>query len=130
MKTFTLDTSGIVPVPVTGQDGYAKRITWPDLDAFTQGSGEAMARDLYKRLLSEGSTPEDAAKAVAFHNWAPGTLARIIATSDLALGLGAPNTVEAGARHWAIEQANSVSPFPPLVLYLGDDGKVHLREAA
>jgi hypothetical protein len=138
MSEFTLDTSGTVTI-----DGV--RVGWrvetsPSgfyLDPFTQGYVEAALE-----FAASGK--------IVPHNWyrgpnnicarydslAPETLARIMA--DCAKVSRLPEwkitrqspDVGAGKWFWRERQQGDLADFPPLTPYLGDDGRVYLREAA
>jgi hypothetical protein len=136
MTAFTLDTSGEVPAYyVKRRSGTVSAWRWSDLDPFTQGYIEALfasLRDAWadKFAASHGGAKNPHFKHPGFSDLAPETLARIMEVAELAAGLGAPNTVDAGARHWAIEQSDGRPPFPRRTPYLGDDGLVRFKEAA
>lgn len=125
--TFQFDTSGAVWVGLTERQNFTP-MNWPDLSPFVQGYGQAMAQALYERLVAEGMDPAAAQEAVAFRNWAPKTLARIMEDCGrfLALHEKAPD----GGRFWRARQKGLFAheAFPPQTPYVGDDGKVYLRE--
>lgn len=143
MSAFQLDTSGVVDAPA-GKLFNGERVgcIWSDLTPFTQG---------YVGALFAGVMPEDGAPVVIdprtggrhlshsfrFSDLAPATLARII--EDCALSLadhlgGYTDSVTSGGMFWRERRANQLNGtdpyFPPLTPYLGDDGKVYLRDAA
>lgn len=133
--TFQLDTTGHVQgwVPPHGdRHGYdgPNRISWSDLDAFTQGYVEAMLRDRYLRDKIGGAiatlrTPDLDVEPHAFRDLAPETLARIIA--DCERTESEPTTGEMraeGAAFWKLRNACDYVGFPPLTVQLGEDGKV------
>ena len=120
--TFQLDTTGFVDMrsrPVVRR--------WSDLDAFTQGYVEAM----FVSICPE----EDGSREMRtprFDDLAPETLARIVedcARYRAIVGgtwVGGPS---AGRDLWAERQVGNFPLYPPLTAYLGDDGKVYLKEA-
>jgi hypothetical protein len=114
-------------------------LLWSDLSpfAFVQGCGEAMARALYERLVSDGMDPTKAAEAVAFRKWAPETLARIMEDcarpQNFAAGLRIKTGSPEGRNFWTARQSGQLTgawgaALPPLTPYVGGDGKVYLRE--
>jgi hypothetical protein len=129
---FTLDTSGFVEGPPQGV--RTKRFWWKDLTPFQQGYVEAALRPregLYYPLTS---------RFAGFSDLAPETLAAML--KDCAsfvnyvdgLGSSALGARE-GARFWngrnsgALGDGAWAAAFPPVTLYLGDDGRVYAREA-
>ena len=146
MADFTLDTSGVVLMP-RGQhwDG----VNWSDLDPFTQGYGEAAARELYERLISDICEGEPArlahaervaAEAVAFRNWSPEALALILRDCAAVRKQfsGVRLTAKHGPEFFASRQngfrvgadvfhgSTLKADFPPLTVSLSDEGKVVL----
>lgn len=119
MPEFHLDTSGSVLNGTTG--GEPKPIGWGYLDAFTQGYIEAL---FFTQQNDRGHG------AASFSDLAPETLAAIL--RDCAaypeVGLMFPEVARTNDGHtfWEMRQAGGFSDFPPLTLYLGGDGKVHV----
>lgn len=134
MADFTFDTSG----EVYTLDGPAPgSYLWPDITPFTQGTLTAAARELYERLIAEGWTPEAARDAVAYRNWSPAALARIMGDCE-AFGRtwrmtepdrGFAQGEQGGRDFWWMRQRGALTepPFPPLTFTLSDDGKVEVR---
>lgn len=125
MSEFQLDTSGVVvssahPFHPYSWDG-AEPGTFP-LSPFVQGYGREMADALFAELVAFGWSLEDAARAVAFHNWHSETLARII--EDCAENSSSASTARSGKMFWHNRQGGHVPNFPPLSLSLDDNGKV------
>lgn len=139
MAEFTLDTSGYVKKP--GREGSPwadDKWTWSTLDPFTQG---------YVRRALEDNAPEINATInarcldlgedrppVAFSDLAPETLAAMMKDCAAYLALHsvpetAANYSSLGRDFWHDRQSGRCPAFPPLTLYLGDDGKVYQREA-
>lgn len=123
--TFQLDTRGVVP-----RHGFIGVIQWPDLTPFTQGAiGAALSGPIFGWPSGEDglyATPR-------FSDLHPATLARIIADCEQMEGrglsdAGLKNSGDKGGTFWRLRQANIYPSFPPLTLYLGDDGLIHLRE--
>jgi hypothetical protein len=138
MTEFKLDTSGEVRGGFLGLTA----ISWSDLDAFTQGYVEAMLDGIRYERTSAGVNKGDhyrkwdervncvRSRLLAFRDLAPETLARIMkeCASYRASRLGRAMNTEAGAKFWAQRQAGGLDRYVPLTPYLGDDGKVYLRE--
>lgn len=133
---FALDTSGAVMIPAP-PGGFVKPTRWFHLDPFTQGYVEAMLRELAERLdkifTQQRLYGSDFAK---FKLIAPEALAAILKDCAKFEGLnsGRRMTAVEGRKWWARRQTYSkrmslAASFPPLAPYLGDDGRVYLREA-
>lgn len=139
MGEFTLDASGFVRKVGHRNSRPQDLLAWADLGAFTQGYVEGVKQ--WRRLLAYRIPPQERVEGegdLDFHDWtfsdlAPEALAMILrdcaAAQHPAPGVGR-YTVEAGRRFWAARQAGQWKAFPPLAVYLGDDGKVRLRAAA
>ena len=136
MADFTLDTSGHVPVQY-GSRFIGDRAFWPDLDPFTQGYVEA--------LLSAASVKVGGSRLdipFGFRHLAPETLATMMKDCARATTHAPPRwhvpawagkTAEEGRKFYRDRQRGDFivrGLFPPLTLYLGDDGRVYQREAA
>lgn len=105
--------SGLLATPTS--------VAWADLSPFTQGYVEALLREA-ATVVPEGYLPDP-----SFRNIAPGTLARIMADCDFALGEladYADRTLIGGAALWRERQADQWEDLPPLSVQLGEDGKV------
>lgn len=139
MGAFQLDTSGSVRRPQANVDSAGRaNWLWSDLTPFTQGYVEALLRSLgWSDANGEPGGHKDYA---AFSDLAPETLARIIedCTEFTGRAFTFAETAEAGSQCWAMQQARWPGysgqavlrgRFPPLTPYLGDDGKVYLRES-
>lgn len=99
-----------------------------DLDPFTQGYVEALLSGWIKsgEFGDEGS---DTFGSYDFSDLAPEALAAIL--RDCAAQGDNHASTESGKAFWAYRQAGKYPwAFPPLTPYLGDDGRVYLREAA
>jgi hypothetical protein len=147
---FTIDTSGRVACTDPTKPCICHAATWDRLDAFTQGYVEALFAELDQARLAAyraapwGSRGREVPVRAAFSWLAPETLARIMedcgrALRDRRSGYYAESAV-AGKQFWAARQEAFRSwghafayqfrnDFPPLTLYLGDDGKVRLAQA-
>lgn len=148
--TFTLDTSGhvkgyvrdfwpadektpqIMPGRYTAPNEWS--VAWTDLDPFTQGYVEALlAFAASGPAIPHGWYVDPNEARARFRDLAPETLQRILTDCAARLAQATPpypNTREEGARTWIRRQAGKLKlhGFPPLTPYLGDDGKVYLRE--
>lgn len=119
MSGFTLDTAGAVH-GVVASDGDLAAYLWPDLSPFMQGYVEALLR----------------ATGSAFSDLSPEALALILRDCEAnrealaAIGIHGPGTAQSGADFWRLRNTCKMTTFPPLVPFLADDGRVHLREAA
>jgi len=128
MSAFTLDTSGRVECAASFQPiGWT---IWPDLSPFAQGYVEAIFASLLavreagagKHFINYG-----------FSDLSPETLALILRDCEAWRSCypAVENEAKAGAAFWELRTKQFVKrpDFPPLTPYLGDDGKVYLREA-
>jgi hypothetical protein len=146
IQQFTLDTSGAV---LSRSDhvmsGGVLTTVWSDLSPFAQGYVEAMfaALDLTVDEMAKWLDGVDPYRLPSFSDLAPETLALIL--RDCAAYERGPAMLPAdraggGATFWRDRQSGFYlretagvpfcGAFPPLTPYLGDDGKVYLREAA
>lgn len=132
-----LDTSGEVALSVARGIPFevAGGHSWFDLNPFTRGYVTAM---LVQLNLSRGYMPGDGqagARELGFSDLAPETLSLIIddcaAMRSGLLISGAPG---GGREAWTQRQSGWVdwgtkprADWPPLTVYLGDDGKVYLK---
>lgn len=124
MSEFNLDTSGVVR-EYDNAGGLMGELRWSDLSPFEQGYVEAM----FAEFLAGFSQYEKITQLAGFSDLAPETLSAIQkdcagAPSDYAFPKGA----EGGARFWDVRQLGDYPEYPPLTPYLGDDGRVYLRE--
>jgi hypothetical protein len=124
--TFQLDTSGHVS---SDEHGWSE--AWSDLDPFTQGYVEAFLRDCWSRRMRDvhgGLWPVKP----AFSDLSPETLARIV--EDCAeIKDAEPHDIWTkgdGEAFWRDRNDGCHLGVQPLTAYLGDDGKVYLREAS
>jgi hypothetical protein len=141
--TFKFDTSGVIYVP--SHHGGTVRFGWGGLTPFEQGYVEAMFAEWWsglekdRLLLSKANvvgTNDHVAGlqriqgACRFSDLAPETLARIREDCGR-YKMERLQAREDGARFWAVRNdSTGCEGFPPLTPYLGDDGKVYLREGA
>lgn len=133
--TFQLDTTGHVVNIGEGTNAARQPILfWSDLSPFTQGYVEALFSDV-------GGTPAEgfgrcclSALGCAFSDFAPETLARIIADCERASKRLASHCATGGASFWRMRQrgdfVGGLFVWPPLTVQLGDDGKVRFAETA
>lgn len=138
MADFTLDTSGGVRLR---RDKIRLNTLWSDLSPFAQGYVEAMLSGVVEgawRLAEMTLAPGDTARVgphwFRFSDLAPETLAAILKDCE-AFPLGLPRVYldgKHGSQMWVTRQKGEWTEegFPPLTPYLGDDGKVYLRDAA
>lgn len=146
--TFQLDTSGTVAgYALTPADvcNTPSTIRWLDLDPFTQGYVEALFAGVWGATSINPHTRKCTQQPLRFSDLAPETLAAIL--KDCAevqatmanLEPKVTNNRQRGMQFWAgrqfgfhmrwsLHQMEMVRRFPPLTPYLGDDGKVHLKE--
>jgi|SRR6185312_6992959 len=123
---FQFDTSGEVNIgPGNWPDGRRGRtatvtFSFPDLSPFVQGYVEAMLTDV--DLVGQWLDTVDKFRAPAFSDLAPETLARIMEDCERV------SHYLRGGEFWKWRQAGKLFDFPPLTPYLGDDGKVYLRD--
>ncbi len=129
--TFQLDTSGIVRLdaPHTRSDGkWAQNIDWSDLPAFTQGYVEALLRGAENAgLCVSRYAGMTALRRAKFTDLAPETLARIMADCERwqdGKDKSERTPKQRGAAMWAACSNAGLTP------YLGDDGRVYLKDAA
>lgn len=132
MAEFTLDTSGYVGPTDLPNGTQALAVTWSHLDPFGQGYIEALF-----------ATPEGtregrglAACGYGFRHLAPETMAAILRDcANWKRDFGrSPNwdTRHGGEMFWHDRQTSALfgRGYGPLTPYLGDDGRVYLRERA
>jgi hypothetical protein len=129
MSAFTLDTSGVVAATKDHQHPTKMNgFIWPDPSPFAQGYVEA--------ALRENSVRPTISKAgarfkPAFCDLAPVTLAAILKDCEVLASVGEfENDSECGDHTWKVRQAGRWPNFPPLTLYLADDGLIYQREAS
>lgn len=139
-----IDTSGSVLVQ-RATSGGPFEVRWSDLNPFTQGFIEAaLLGTAPDDLEVRGS--EDTYRQAGFSDLAPETLARFMEDCERfahVIGDPRPPIHNAGigerfwkarqlgfTTYWSLHQAELRGPFPPLRLYLADDGKVRIKEAA
>ena len=120
MTTVTLDTSGAVEMrPNQPPRMASSAVVWSDLDPFTQGYIEALLQSLGVALTDNGYRVVD----VCFRALAPEALARIMEDCR-AHQRDAHRSGFTGRQWWAYQAKRGLTP------YLGDDGKVYLKDAA
>lgn len=130
MSAFTLDTSGGVRIP--HGDGSIL-VTWgmPHLSPFAQGYVEAALTERARTAIAASL------RNPRFDMLAPATLAAMLKDCEAfqALGHWVVFNVNTGKDFWLDRQSKQLTraagrAFPPLALYLGDDGLIYQREAA
>lgn len=125
---LTLDTSGTVKV--TRRTPFGDTIThgaiWSDLSPFAQGYVEAIFAELQQLSHTTGW---------AYRYLSPEALAMILRDCEAYRARYQSSTHEQGAAFWAARQnptryfSGWNADFPPLRVYLNDDGKVMLEIA-
>jgi hypothetical protein len=135
MSTFQFDTSGVVlmPIRVNGKPWTAPQ-SFDSLPRFAQGYIKAMALvGVPRRIIGLGDFK--AKVQFRFSDLAPETLARIADDCGRFVACGHKpfdpdrDDFDQGRDFWAERQRNGHhAEFPRLIPYLGDDGKVYLRE--
>jgi hypothetical protein len=139
MAEFKLDTRGEVRGRrlIEGPDGsWRSHWAWHDLDdsPVVQGYIEAALSDWRDRLQIASRLQFQRELFAGFSDLAAETLARIIADCAKWQREWAPSgnqsEREQGQTLWRGRQLGNLKAvgFPPLTLYLGDDGKVHIRD--
>lgn len=118
------DTSGTVRRP-----GFARPLAWSDLSPFEQGYVEALLRS-YSDTLTEGLGEP---LMVGFSDLDPEALAMSLRDCE-AMEADWPlqaQPADLGATYWREQQRGALATkgFPPLTVYLGDDGRVQIRAA-
>lgn len=110
------DTSGTVRRP-----GFARPLAWSDLSPFEQGYVEALF------VETRRANPHHPVVGCGFSDLAPEALVMILRDCEGWLKLYPK--ASGGASFWRCRQDQLVTrpDFPPLTVYLGDDGRVHLR---
>lgn len=146
MSAPQLDTSGLVMLPRPGAPQYSDGWGFEHLTPFAQGYVEAMLRvcEAISTARPRGPTERPMLRSMilnmrsaAFSDLAPETLARIIEDCERFVGDPSTNRADNGAACWRMRNRSPhrfffQEQFPddgPLTPYLGDDGKVYLREA-
>lgn len=128
MNGFTLDTSGRVNI---GEDPRHGFIRWPDLSPFAQGYVEAAMLATEWPDPNEGFGPSSS--VIGFDWLAPETLAAMLRDCEAAeRSRVAFFTGEQGGGRmfWELRQNGAFPAYPPLTLYLRDDGRIYQRPAA
>jgi hypothetical protein len=133
--TFQFDTSGEVgPMPGPYRELGRDFVSWSDLSPFEQGYVEAM---FSAPIMVSGPDGDEPLRHPAFSDLAPETLARIREDcAKLKPYMGRflyVNTKSDGALFWNNRKGPGALrhfgySFPPLTPYIGDDGKVYLKE--
>lgn len=127
--TTTLDTSGSVRLPMSPRSVIRNHL-WSDLTPFAQGYVEAaLTGPIEYPDPNEGWGPSCSPK---FGWLAPATLAAMMADCEtLAARVRAIDFPATGKFLWEIRQAGQLAPeFPPITLYLSEDGLIHHRVAS
>jgi hypothetical protein len=127
VSNFTLDTSGRAWVTRYASDGAELRvrdlISWHNLDPFTQGYVEALLR-VAPEWVRCGAVAGPHEGYCAFSDLSPEALAVILKDCEMVRVMWHGK----GQDFWRLRQEGGWPGFPPLTVYLGDDGKVRLRE--
>lgn len=140
-RGFVLDTSGEVHCPGFFHKFSRIPVRWSDLDPFTQGYVEALLRAANDVAWpAYGSKPPPPSILdVRFSDLAPETLAAILKDcADFYGGEVKPlpgsfnqSTAMDGRLFWIVRQDGGYPvKFPPLTVFLGDDGLIYLRAEA
>jgi hypothetical protein len=132
MSEFQFDTSGKAYRSIS--ETTLEAVYWSDLSPFVQGYVEAMmqaANEVVWPGIPQFRNAMGGALDLKFSDLAPENLARIMEDCErFAKEFGEWPGKEHGYGWWIGRQRGSYSPqFPPLTVYLGDDGKVYLRDA-
>jgi len=134
MTTFTLDTSGFVSMPEPFEPSdLGAEWAWPDLSPFAQGYVEALLQGEARRDGPGSVVFVRPIKGFAFSDLAPKTLALILKDcADARRRYMRDDTTKDGRLFWEARDKGDCQPegYWPLTPYLGDDGKVYLRETA
>lgn len=127
MSDFKFDTSGSVLVK-RFSEVPSDYVFWSDLSPFAQGYVEAMLRGQNERI-AKVLKPGLNFRLLAFSDLAPETLARIMEDCELYCKnrFSEQQPASVGRMFWAIRQNNELSQLWPLIVSLGDDGKVYLK---
>jgi hypothetical protein len=141
--SFQFDTSSYVRmVPSDVKSTPKDYLRWPDLSPFEQGYVEAMFAEVhhnYHWATGDFGAPDDYSAGPAFRHLAPETLARIrkdcAAIGPYSASKFYADSQRQGAHFWfdrnhvAEHGEHYFAKLPPLAPYLGNDGKVYLRES-
>lgn len=129
MSEFKLDTSGEVVVPSSHYVDEYMIVRFSDLSPFVQGYVEAMFASSITDLQNHGYSWDYGRGR--FIDLAPETLARIIEDCERWIKQYPKVTLNArsGADFWLYRQRQWIErpEFPPLIIYLSDDGKVRFQ---
>lgn len=121
-----VDTSGAVWVDPVECPGVGW--LWSDLTPFQQGYVRAAFASF--RMGDIGHWPDAEARKIGFRHLHPSTLAAMLKDCEEWVARCGP---EMGAGHgrdfWEDRNVARSIRFPPVTLYLGDDGRVIQREA-
>lgn len=139
MGGFKLDTSGEVGIMPAGR-WNERFMRWSDLSPFAQGYIEAALTSygdvLEMRPRGAGESPMLRSMIIAhrparFSDLAPATLAAMLEDCERwKCQFPAVGAQEDGMAFWVLRNAQFVkrSAFPPVALFLADDGKIRQRE--
>ena len=132
MADFTLDTSGCIHMPGVPLSSISPRFIWSDLSPFAQGYVEALLREanaaLHAERAQQGRERSRFDRDLVFSDLAPESLALILRDCE-----DGADGARGGRLFWEMRRRDAFKGnplFPPLTPYLGDDGKVYLRESA
>jgi hypothetical protein len=126
---FRIDTSGYVRL--LNAQGLPDDIGWMNLSPFAQGYIEAA-------LLFVGETAPHPdfgrcclyALGYGFSDLAPATLAVMLKDCEAYCSgrFAEPMPANVGKMFWCVRQNNELATLRPLLLILGEDGLVHMKE--
>lgn len=124
--SFQFDTTGMIDTHPDEEQDRGHLISWPALTPFTQGYVEALFEQAF------GDYRDCGWPVPSFSDMAPETFARIIADCEQAQThrqhqAGFTSAEQHGRFFWADRQRDCQAGFPPLTVYLGDDGKVRFQ---
>jgi hypothetical protein len=138
MSDFQLDTSGAIEMRrdllANGVPAEPDRVVWPELTPFEQGYVEALLVEAWREIQGNFGRPT----GFPFCRLAPSALERT--RKDCAARFSGwvehPNNtyvraddVVEGQRFWRDRQSGVCTDFPPLSVFLDNDGLVNVREA-
>jgi hypothetical protein len=116
--TFQFDTAG--RVLVQGQAKFPILTEWSDLSPFEQGYINAAMESFCAELAKDYKT-------VCFGCLASETLARIMDDCERYAYEHPRHASEHGGMFWMRRQRDEWPTFPPLTVYLGNDGKIYFK---
>ncbi|MBP7704158.1 MAG: hypothetical protein KA105_02595 [Caulobacter sp.] len=127
--TFELDTSGSVSYRV---HGLMQTKIWSDLTPFAQGYVEAMFAD---EATQDALMDENGRVRFGFRHLAGDTLKRIVEDCEALRGVGRNSRVNGYACFQRRQEQAPCGPFeevwtgfPPVTVFLSDEGLIFLKE--